>query len=322
MTEFVDLLPELRAVADTRQDLSLHDLARRFVVAEGQAREGVESIVVVTDGRGKFVGAGTQHLPAGVNFPPVLQERLRDPRANLVLHHNHPPSEEAFLSDTDIRSLTDHRGIGWLLMHNKASYTAVRASDKIFMPDASGVILADHLTAAYKTSRLIAQFTLFKQDFGVDPDVMEAVAPALALQAMQQVGVIKHYTSLTTGIGYEREQEIIRQIRVDAAASPDPSTGVAIWGGTQGTALPTTSGGNSGTHRSAVIPHPSTLNFEFERFMGFLSRPHPAALDPGATGRSESSQLPEASGSDPGLASQRPAGRALLESRLVNKRQP
>lgn len=321
MTEFVDLLPELRALAHKRQDLSPHEQARRFVIAEGQAREGVESIVV-TDSQGKFIGAGTQNLPAGVNFPPVLQERLQDPKANLVLHHNHPPSEEAFLSDTDIRSLTDHRGIGWLLMHNKASYTAVRASDKIFMPNASGMTLANHLTAAYKTSRLMAQFTLFNHDIGADPDVMEAVAPALALQAMQQVGVIKHFTSLTTGMGYEREQEIIRQIRVDAATSPEPSSGVAIWGGTQGTVIPATPGGHTRTHRGTAVPYPSTLNFEFERFMGFLSRPHPAALDPGATGRPKSAQLPEAGGNDSGLESQRPAGRSLLESGQVNKRQP
>lgn len=102
LTEFVDLMPELCAAADKRQDLSPHELARQFVVAEGQAREGVESIIV-TDSQGKFIGAGTQNLPAGVHFPTALQERLRDPKANLVLHHNHPPSEEPFLSDTDIR---------------------------------------------------------------------------------------------------------------------------------------------------------------------------------------------------------------------------
>ena len=70
----------------------------------------------MTDAQGNFIGAGTQDLPAAVDFPPALKERLQNPAERLVVHHNHPPCEEPFFSDTDMRGLVGNRGIGWLLM--------------------------------------------------------------------------------------------------------------------------------------------------------------------------------------------------------------
>ena len=307
-------MPELSAFARRNKDLAPDAVAREFCLTEGQARGGVE-IIVVIDGEGKFAGAGTQNMKYFVDFPPELKARMKDPKHGFMVHHNHPPDEEPFFSNTDINGLAQNLGIGWLFMHTETHYSAARIPDRMFYPDAAGDIPALGLPSAFRMGQQIAQHKIFKEGLALNPDVEESVGPELALQALQQIGALQHYSSLRTGIGHDAEQDIVNTIRTQCAQSPARAGGIAIWRPQSGT-LPTASAGMPGTGGTADLPYSSTLETGFDRFLDILSRPDAAAADPAKTGRPQPPSFPEAGGDDSGLASRRPARGPLLEAGL------
>lgn len=279
------------------------------------ARNNVE-IIVVIDRDGKFVGAGTQNLPAAVDFPPALMEQLKQPNANFTIHHNHPPDEEPFFSNTDMRGLANNPGIGWMLMHNAEGYAAMRAADRMFAPDAAGNMPVDGLPAAYQNAQRLAQFTIFKKGLMQGHDVTESGGPTLALHALHQAGAIEYYSSLRTGLSHEQERSIIQHIRDESLAKSGQFGGPAIWSRTESAAVPAASGRESGADRNPALSHPSPLETGFDRFVAVLSRQNTAPHAGRSTGRPPSSPFSETGGDDSDLASGPEARRPLLETGL------
>lgn len=312
--EFINLMPELRAAADKHKDLSPHELARKFVIDEGKARGGVE-IIVAVDKRGRFIGAGTAMKPDFIDFPLTVKALEQDPKAGMAVHHNHPAGQEDFFSDLDMQGIASRRGIDWMLMHNETGFSAFRISDQMFKPDAEGKLPVDGLTTAYKFGKLSMLKNLFFSEHaaGMDEDAKLKVAAELTLQALQQTGAIQHYTSYKTGLSHEHEQGFIRQLRAEAATSPERAGGAAIWAGTASPAAPAASGRKPGSGRYPALSHTSTLETQYDRFLDIVSRQDAASLDPATAGRPQPAQIPQAGGGGSGLASNRPAGRSLLE---------
>jgi hypothetical protein len=317
MSDPIDLLPELLASLDETRKISPHKIARQYVLEQSLARGGVE-IMVAIGKNGELIAASTQAEAASVGFPPALKNQLQIPAACLVIHHNHPPAEEPFFSVTDMRGLVQNRGIGWLLMHNDTSYTAMRVRDRVFAPDASGAIPATSLPAAYEAGRQVAQHAIYLM--GLDSEMTERLAPELALQALHQAGAIQHYSSFRTELGHELEQTIIRRLRGELSADPRRYGGPSVWAGAQGPPVSPAPASHAGTDRSTALPHTSTLGIEFDRFVDILQGQHPAIHDPKSAGRPESAALPETGRTDPGLESPSSSGRPVLEGGLGPKR--
>ncbi len=316
MTEFVDLIHPLEATADKHRDLPPHELARKFTLDEGKTQGDFEVIAVI-DKNNQFLGAGTSHKPDYVGIPPAAVPLLHDPKAELVVHHNHPTGQPAVFSPLDIGAIGGHRGIKWLLMHTEDGYAAIRANDRLFQPEPNGKGLPiDGLTTAFKAGVQIAQLAIYRKNLAIDADDLERAAPELALQALKRVGAIDYHTSLKPVVGPEYGNEIVAQIIRESIASPERTGGLAIWGGQASGALSGPPGGNAGDQRSSALSDPSAIQAKFDFFLDLLSRPDAAATDPTATGRPSLTDVPDASGKDSGLASQRPGGRPVLESGL------
>jgi hypothetical protein len=229
-------------------------------------RGGVE-VIVITDRQGRFVGAGTSNLRDSVNFPAAVIGRLDDPQAGFVMHHNHPAKEEPYFSETDIKGIRDHRGILFMLMHLKDGYSAIRTADRMFTPDASGLVPAAGIPEAYKKALSISNFIIHQKEPGLHPRDKEKIAAELALQAMQQAGAIEHYSSFKTGLGPQSEQEIIEIIRREAQESLARSGG-GIWVAAKNSAPE----GQPDKHPGITLPNPSTLEIGFDSFLDVLAR--------------------------------------------------
>lgn len=313
--EFINLMPEMQAKTVLGKDLSPHTSARQFVVEEGKTRGGVE-VIVATDQQGRILGAGTSMQPNFVDFPALVLSLGQDPKAGMFVHHSHPADQEDFFSDQDMQGIARRRGIGWMLMHNEEGYSAFRISDKMFKPDADGKLPVDGLTTAYKFGKLAMLANLYFSDStaGMDEDAKLKTAAELTLQALQQSGAIQHYTSYKTGLSHEQEQGFIRQLRIEAAAaSQQQAGGAAVWSGTESAAAPAAPGRKPGSGRYPALSHTSTLETQYDRFVDIISRQDPHSLDPATAGRPQPPQVPQTSERDPGLASNRPSGRPILE---------
>lgn len=307
-------MPELQAVGSKSGGLLPHELARKFVIEEGNARGGVE-VLVVLDSQNKFIGAGTSMQPDFVNFPEAVKVQEQDPKARLTVHHNHPKGEEDFFSDQDMQGIAQRRGIGWMLMHNEAGFSAMRVSDQMFKPDAAGNLPVDGLTTAYRKGKLSLLHNMHTSDItaGLDEDARLKAASELTLQALQQAGAIQHYSSHKTGLRHEHEQGFIQQLRREAAASPEYFGGASIWSGAASPASATAPGGKPRSGRYPALSHTSTLETQYDRFLDILSRQDPQNHDPANAGRPQPPEIPAAGRGGSGLASNRPTGRPLLE---------
>lgn len=316
MNAYVDLMPELQAAARQHKELSPDALARQFVIEEGKARGGVE-IIVALDKQGKFLGAGTSMRDSFVDFPAAVKDREQDPKAGMIVHHNHPAGQEDFFSDQDMQGIARRRGMDWMLMHNEAGYSAFRISDLMFKPDAAGNLPVDGLTSAYKYGRLSMAKNLHFSEHAahLDEDARLKAAAELTLQALHQTGAIQHYTSHKTGLSHEHEQGFIQQLRAEIAKSPERFGGTAIWAGTENAAVHATPGRKPGSGRYPALSHTSTFETQYDRFLDIVSRQDAHSLDPATAGRPQPAELPPAGGGGSRLASNRPAGGSLLEKR-------
>jgi hypothetical protein len=277
LPEFIDLSQDLQSAALKWPQLSPHVLAAAFAVTEGIARGGFE-IIVAQDRQGKFVGAGTANVEDGTPFPPSLEAQLKDRSSRLVVHHNHPPGQEPFFSDRDMGALADNPGIEWLLMHNANAYSAIRASDHLFVPDKRGITPVQGLVSALKASQLNAQLPLARGYPDLDVLFRQTISTELSLQALQQVGAITHYTSFKTGLGPDVEQDLVDRIKRGAWNLPDRAGGSAIWG----TPLA------AGTSAAQQL----TLQTSFQKFEEILAHPvTKGATRPGPAARPGSSSL-------------------------------
>lgn len=312
---YIDLMPGLRAAVGKQNDLSPHELARRFVIEEGKARGGVEVIVGI-DKQGRFIGAGTSMQTNFVDFPAVVLSLAQDPKAGMIVHHSHPSGQEDFFSDQDMQGIARRRGIDWMLMHNEKGYSAFRISDHMFKPDAAGKLPVDGLTTAYRKGKLSLLHNMHTNEktAGMDEDARLKAASELTLQALHQAGAIQHYSSHKTGLRHEHEQGFIQQLRSEAAASPDYFGGAAIWSGTASPTPAAAPGRKPGSGRYPALSHTSTLETQYDRFLDILSRQDAHSLDPATAGRPQPPEISPTGGGGAGLASNRPAGRPLLES--------
>ena len=309
---YIDLLPELQAVSNANPQLSPHEVARKFILEESARRGGVE-VIVATDKNGKFLGAGTANCPYFIEFPPSINSLLDDPSANLVLHHNHPPQQNQFFSaPEDMGGLSQHRGIGWMLMHTEQAYSAMRITDRMFQTDLSGSAPKNGLVSAYKFGQLIAGFEMHdKLAVRSSSDVLETAPAELCLRALQEVGAIHYHSNIQTGLPHDHERFLIQQIRQQSSIDGSP-----IWATAQEPITAAAPGGvaTAGSPNKLSVTPPVTI--EFNRFVDFISGQHPFATDARISGRPQSAELPETGGKGSGLASGGPTRGSFLEPRL------
>lgn len=312
---FIDLMSELQSFADKNKSLSSHEIAREFVLAESARRGGVE-VIVATDKDGKFLGAGTQNSPYLINFPPSIKGLLNDPKANMILHHNHPPDEKQYFSDKeDMGVLARHSGIGWMLLHTEQIYAAMRATNRMFQPGENGMTPGDWLTASYQSGWGIARCTMYDK-IGVTEEVLENGGPELALRALQRAGAIEYHSNIQTGLSHEHEESIIRQIRQESADIPGRTGGNIVWTAPEKPDVSATSGRIASTGGTDGLSTAPPVTLEFNRFVDFISRQNAVALDAGTPGGSQPSQLSSAGGENSGLASGGSVRRPVLETGL------
>ena len=92
-----------------------NQMAAREYVRQRGTETGNEHIAVYDPQWGGITHVGTSDRPDRVSFAtPGLDERLADPNASLVIHHNHPGDRAA--SVTDIAAL-GHPGVGAIVAH-------------------------------------------------------------------------------------------------------------------------------------------------------------------------------------------------------------
>ena len=312
---FIDLMPELQALAGQNSHLSPQEVARKFLLEESARRGGVE-IIVATDRNGKFLGAGTQNSSYSISFPPSISHLLNDPNANLIVHHNHPPVEQQFFSDReDMGSLAKHSGIEWLLLHTENGYSAMRATDRMFQPDATGTSPKNRLISAYEKARGVAGREAFYRP-EVTGDNVADVAAELGLRALREAGAIDYHSNIQTGLSHDHERSIIEQTRIQSSTPGNP-----VWRTAEEVVGTSPSIRVTARVNEPINPtDPPPVTLEFNRFVDFLSRRDLVASPSRRSDRSGHTELPDTGGESSGLASPSPSRRSVLETRLKPSR--